>query len=172
MAKAQTSTPTPAIAAAATTMELLPPTPAASAPQAMTAPAALPGPLIRAQKMNMMVGQLMARSLQNQTASAAVLPTQMDADTLREVSMIQQAIFRRVQQQQKEWMAGCQDIMQEYSQLKLANTMSKFVEQEYNIVAQFGALVSSQTASWVGLLENIQVDYAYWISQKQPGVAP
>jgi hypothetical protein len=131
----------------------------------------MPAPMMRAQKMGMMMGTLMTRSLNNQAASATVLPTQMDADTLREVSMIQQAIVKRVQQQQQDWMAGCQGIMQEYSQLKLANTMSKFVEQEYNILAQFGALVSSQTASWVGLMENIQVDYAYWISQKQPGVA-
>ena len=131
----------------------------------------LPAPILRAQKMGLMMGQLITRSLSNQAASATVLPTRLDADTLREVALIQQAVFKRVQQQQKDWLEGCQGIAQEYSQLKLANTMSKFVEQEYNIVAQMGALVSSQTASWVGLMENIQVDYAYWISQKQPAVS-
>lgn len=171
MAKAKA---TPAVASAQSTMELLPPTPQTSspAPAEVTAPITPTAPLLRAQKMNMMVGQLLARSVSNQVSTAVVLPTSLDPDTWSELSMIQQAVLRRIQQQQKDWLQGCENIAQEYSQLKLANTMSKFVEQEYNIVAQFGTLVSNQAASWFSLMENIQVDYAYWISQKRADAAP
>ena len=170
MAKAKT---TPSVAAASTTMELQQPQPqSATPPPSVTAPVVPTAPLMRAQKMNLMVGQLLARSVSNQVSSAAVLPVSFDADTWGELSQIQQAVIRRIQQQQKDWVQGCENIAQEYSQLKLANTMSKFVEQEYNIVAQFGTLLSNQAASWFGLMENIQVDYAYWISQKQAVAKP
>lgn len=168
MAKAKLS---PSVASASTTMELQPPPPHPSEAPSVTAPVMPAAPLMRAQKMNMLVGELLARSVRNQVSSAAVLPISLDADTWSELSQIQQAVYRRVQQQQKDWVQGCENIAQEYSQLKLANTMSKFVEQEYNIVAQFGTLLSNQTASWLGLMENIQVDYAYWISQKHQGAA-
>ncbi|MGC4061566.1 MAG: hypothetical protein QM749_12260 [Aquabacterium sp.] len=165
---------TPAVASAPTTMELLPSTPQTSSPTPpeVVAPITPTAPLMRAQKMNMMMGQLMARSMSNQVSSAVVLPTSLDPDTWSELSMIQQAVVRRLQQQQKDWVQGCESIALEYSQLKLANTMSKFVEQEYNIVAQFGTLLSSQAASWFSLMENIQVDYAYWLSQKRAASAP
>jgi hypothetical protein len=132
---------------------------------------ALPGPMLRAGKMHLMLSQMLTRSMCNQMASASVLPTALDGDTLSEIAQIQQAIFSRLQKQQETWVQGLQNIVQEYNQLKAANAMSKFVEQEYNVFAQFSELVNDQVTTWVGLLENIQVDYAYWISQKITGAA-
>jgi hypothetical protein len=37
-------------------------------------------------------------------------------------------------------------------------------------VTQCQSLWSSQLSNWVGLVENVQVDYAYWLSQKQAPV--
>lgn len=131
------------------------------------APVNWTAPVLRAQKMHLLVSQLMARAMSNQAMTTSVLSTRLDPDTWQEMAMIQAAVLKRCQQQHQEWVEGCAQIAQDYNQLKLANTLSKHVEQEYNIVAQFGALLSDQMADWAGLMENIQVDYAYWISQKQ-----
>jgi hypothetical protein len=47
-----------------------------------------------------------------------------------------------------------------------ANTMSKLVERESNIGVQFGQLLGAQLTDLVGLQENIEVDYSYWINGK------
>jgi hypothetical protein len=44
--------------------------------------------------------------------------------------------------------------------------MSKFVERECNIAGQAIALVMKQVTDIAGLEENIEVDYAYWVSEK------
>ena len=65
------------------------------------------------------------------------------------------------------WVDGCTGLVKEYGQLRQANTASKFMEQEYNVAARFSALLASQATGLIGPLENIQVDFSYWISQKQ-----
>jgi hypothetical protein len=60
-------------------------------------------------------------------------------------------------------MAG---VAENYAELKLANTLSKFIAQEMNISADISAVVKNQMTGWANLLENIQVDYSYWLSQK------
>ena len=59
------------------------------------------------------------------------------------------------------------ELAEDYSQLRQSNTLSKYVEREYNLVAQWGALLSDQAAQMAGLMENIQVDYGYWLAQQQ-----
>ena len=51
-------------------------------------------------------------------------------------------------------------------QIKGANTISKLAEREGNIVAQFVQLLGAQGTDLIGLLENIQVDYSYWVHEK------
>ncbi len=62
-------------------------------------------------------------------------------------------------QEWKSWIAYT-------DQIKGANTMSKLAEREGNIVAQVTQILSSQATDLVGLQENIDVDYSYWINQK------
>lgn len=123
-------------------------------------------PMLRAQKMHMLACQLMGSTLRNEVGTATLLPLTLDTALWQELLDIQQAILTRVSQQQQDWWNGCKQVYADYNQLKMANTLSKFVEQEYNVVAQFNDLVANQTASWAGLMENIQVDYAYWLEQK------
>ncbi len=98
---------------------------------------------------------------------ACMLPVRTDAQTWEELLSMQAAVWQRLQQQQADWVAGCQALVHDYAQLKQANTLSKFVEQEYNAMAQLGALISAQAASLGGLMENLQVDLGYWVTQKQ-----
>jgi hypothetical protein len=133
----------------------------------MTPAALSPAPMMRAQKLHLMLAQFAARGMGQGAATAAVLPLQLDAGGWQELLAMQQSVLQRFQQQQQDWLDGFAALAQEYGQSRQANTLSKYVEQEYNLVAQFGALVSNQAASMAGLLENIQVDYGYWMAQRQ-----
>ena len=142
--------------------------PAASAPATATPPVALQHAAMHGQKAQLLLQQMLTRGMANQMATATVLPLQFDADTWNELVSMQLAVADRLSQQQRDWAQGVTEIVRDYSRLRLANTLSKFIEQEYNLGAQLGALMTSQVSQFVNLLENVQVDYGYWIAQKQP----
>ncbi|WP_085317049.1 hypothetical protein [Derxia lacustris] len=126
----------------------------------------LPSPARRAYKFAQMLGQVGARSFQNGVMSASVLPFHADRGTWAELLQMQTAIAGRLQDQQRLWLEGCSALAAEYEQLQQAKTLSKFVLQEYNVFSQFGALVAAQAASYAELIENVQVNYAYWAEQR------
>jgi hypothetical protein len=78
-----------------------------------------------------------------------------------------QSICMRMVKLKHGWLQGLAAIAEQYAQRREANTLSKHVEREYNLVAQFGSLLADQAAKWAGLMENIQVDTGYRIAQKQ-----
>lgn len=123
-------------------------------------------PVARASKLQLLLSQFALRGLAHGTSTAAVLPLHFDPETWRELMALQQAVAQRCLQQQKGWLEGFAAWIHEHSQLREANTLSKYVEQEYNLVAQFGALVADQMSQYAGLLENTQVDYGYWMAQR------
>lgn len=134
---------------------------------AVPTPHVLQQAALHGHKAHFLMNQMLARSMNNQLTTATVLPLQFDADTWNDLLAMQTAVVNRLQQQQRDWAQGVTEIMQDYSQIRLANTLSKFVEQEYNLGAQIGALMTSQLSQFVNLMENIQVDYGYWIAQKR-----
>ncbi len=133
---------------------------------ARAARAAVPAPLHHVQTFHILMGEWAARSSGNATTTAAMAPMGLNTELWKELEHMQAAIVRRLQEQQKGWMNGYAALAQEYQQGRRANTMSKFVEQQFNLVAQFGQLLSKQATDLVGLQENIEVDYGYWVSQK------
>jgi hypothetical protein len=137
----------------------------------MTSSLPVHAPAVHAYRLQYLLNQLALRGLGNQMTMACVLPMRTDFQTWEELFAIQAAVWQRLQQQHADWVAGCNAMVQEYSQLKRANTLSKFVEQEYNVFAQMGALMSAQAASFSGLLENLQVDMGYWVAQKRAAMA-
>ena len=44
--------------------------------------------------------------------------------------------------------------------------MSKFMEKQCNLMSQSALLMTNQATNFVALMENIDVDYGYWASQK------
>lgn len=90
-------------------------------------------------------------------------------ETWREALQIQAAIADRLTQQQQAWTRGVDQIMVEYLQLNQANTLTKWVEQEYNIGMQLGTLCFNQIVNLTALAENIQVDLGYWLSLREQG---
>jgi hypothetical protein len=129
-------------------------------------------PMARASKLQLLLSQFALRGLTHGANTAAVLPLRFDPETWNELMALQQAVAQRCLQQQKGWLEGFAAWVHEHSQLREANTLSKYVEQEYNLVAQFGALVADQMSQWAGLLENTQVDYGYWMAQQAQEAQP
>lgn len=72
----------------------------------------------------------------------------------------------QLQAQGQNWRTGCTVLLQDYGQLRQANTMSKLLEKQCNLSSQFAQLLGNQATNFVALLENIDVDYGYWASQK------
>ena len=128
-----------------------------------------PAPLRHVQTIVNLSNQWLARNANNSAISAGLLPAALDANTWKELLAMQAAVLQRLQDQQKSWVEGINGLTQDYAQIKQANTMSKYAEQQFNLIAQFGQLVSAQATALMGLQENIQVDYGYWAAQKQQG---
>ena len=79
---------------------------------------------------------------------------------------MQQAVWRRQSQLQDNWLQGWFAWTNEFTQARGANTMTKLVEQELDLIAQWQELVNKQTTDTVRLLENLEVNYAFWVNEK------
>jgi hypothetical protein len=75
-------------------------------------------------------------------------------------------VAARLQLLQQGWLHGWNEWMQDYAQLKRANTLSEYAEQQFNLMAQFGALFKKQASDLLNLQENVEVGYGYWVAQK------
>ncbi|GHD62191.1 hypothetical protein [Jeongeupia chitinilytica] len=120
----------------------------------------------RLDSLGQLCSQSVSRQWNNGLTAAAALPSLATPDTLYEAWALQLAVWQRLQKQGEQWWNGLAAIGAERGELRRANTLSKFFEQEYNLYAQFGELVSGQFTNLLELMDNIQVDYGYWIAQK------
>jgi len=136
-------------------------------PSLLPAAALSPAPALRVQKLHLMLAQFVARGMGYGAATAAVLPTSLDPAVWAELQAMQASVVQRLQKQHRDWVDGLTELAEDYSEFRQSNTLSKYVEREYNLVAQWGALLSDQAAQTAGLMENIQVDYGYWLAQQQ-----
>lgn len=109
-----------------------------------------------------------AASMANNGALTLALATRMWDPTIWSESLqMEAAIAKRLEGQGLDFRKGCRVLLEDYGQIKQANTMSKLMEKQCNLMTQFAQLMTSQTTNFVSLLENIDVDYGYWASQKQ-----
>ena len=106
------------------------------------------------------------RAMANANASAQLFALGIDLDSWQDLLLMQQAAWRRLMMLQNGWTQAWRTWVVYSDQIRGANTMSKLVEREGNIVAQFVSLMTSQATDWVGLQENIHVGYSYWVSEK------
>jgi hypothetical protein len=127
-------------------------------------------PLMRAQKLQGLLQQMAWRGAGVQLAAATTLPWHAgDAATWQELWALQTAVAGRLQAQQQAWVDGCAALWHDYAQLGRANTVAKVMDQEFGAAARFGALVKDQVAGFAELMENAQVNWAFWLSQKSSG---
>jgi hypothetical protein len=83
-----------------------------------------------------------------------------------ELLEMNEAVSKRLMLRQQAWLPGWETWNRERVDIKSANTVTKLVAQEFNLAAQMGQLFMNQTTDLVALQENIEVAYAYWLSEK------
>jgi len=95
-----------------------------------------------------------------------------DPTVAQEAVELSAAISRQWMSLHAAWLDGLAEISREMVQGTEANTVSKFVDQEVNLVQQGLQLVSTQATATVRLLENIQVNLAWWANRHAQRVQP
>jgi hypothetical protein len=88
------------------------------------------------------------------------------AETFDELWQMQAAVRERFLALQQSWADGWFKWLRYAADLGGANTLSKFAEREYNIAAQAVQLVGAQSEGLLGLVENVEIGYLYWIRRK------
>lgn len=140
---------------------LVPPAREASGP---THPALLP--VTRLQAYHELFGKLASRQLLGlQGLWSWMLQPRFDYQVLDEGLAMQRAILERLATQQTEWVQGLQTLATEMAGIRNVNTLSKLMDQEYDVVSQFGALLSGQATAMMELLENIQIGTGYLLAR-------
>jgi len=89
-----------------------------------------------------------------------------DADTLRELMRLQMALCQRTFSMADSWFKEWSAWWDYASQAKGINTASKLAERQTNIIAQMTLLMGNQFTDLVGLQENAEVNFAFWVNQK------
>lgn len=137
----------------------------------LTLSEAMPHPVFleHAKAAQSLVKRCSLRTMDNCATSVKMWPHLMDTDTWTDLLQMQSAINDRLQQQNQQWYKGVAAIVRDYGRIKKANTMSKLFEQQFNVIGQWGQLVSNQTTSLVELQQNIETNFGYWLHQKFDG---
>lgn len=133
--------------------------------------AAHPAALQRALTLHALLGGWATRAVGNGVAAASLGPFAVDAQAWTELFQLQAAVIRRLHEQQQQNLLGWAGWLQERARLKRANTMSKLVEQEFDLLARFMMLLSDQAVNLVTLQENVEVNTGYWLGQKAAAAA-
>lgn len=141
-------------------------TPAPTSPAATLS--ALPAPPVveHLLKRYSLLNRQLTQTTRNGWSSAALLPFASGPQTWLELLQLQQAVVQEMEQLHQGWISGWTAWLGEFGQLKRANTMSKLVEQEFNLLAQFVLLLQGQATDWTNLQENVEVNYGYWLAQQ------
>jgi hypothetical protein len=99
-------------------------------------------------------------------AGAALPALAFDVNAWQEGLELAGAIGRQWLSLQSLWFEGLGEWADEAGELHRANTVSKFVDQEMNLLQQGLALVANQATASARLGENIQSNLSYWLSRK------
>lgn len=140
--------------------------PALLAPPAAQSPLPHPPVVEHMLKRHSLLSRHLAQTAHNGWTTAALLPFATQPQTWQELFQLQQAVLQQMEQLHQGWTSGWTSWLGEFAQLKRVNTMSKLVEQEFNLAAQFVLLLQGQATDWTSLQENVEVNYGYWLSEK------
>ncbi|TGD99847.1 hypothetical protein [Methylobacterium nonmethylotrophicum] len=113
-----------------------------------------------------LVNAIAARSATNAVATVELLSARPTPDVIGELSAMQAAFVRQLWKIDQDWRAGMMRIVEGALSLRSANTLSKIMEQELNLVGQCGDLTATYVTSTAALIENTSVGYSFWLSQK------
>ncbi len=124
-------------------------------------------PVARGAALQSLCGQVAGRHTAQSLQAGLALPAlALDARAWQEGLALAQAAFQQCAGLQAAWMEGLTELAAEMGQLRHANTVSKYVDQEMNLVQQVMALVTNQLTASARLSENVQNNVAFWMSQR------
>lgn len=86
--------------------------------------------------------------------------------TLDELQALQEASRHQGQQLLQQWAQSWSRLLQHQRSLGEPNTVSKWTEEQFNLLGQMMELFSQQAADLANLEENISVNFGYWAQQK------
>ncbi|CAG2158674.1 hypothetical protein [Cupriavidus numazuensis] len=119
----------------------------------------------RALTLQTLMGEWAMRTGGTATKALTLAPFSFDPQVMTELVQLQSAIAQRLQAQQQVWVQQWSGWLQERGQVRRANTVSKLVEQEFDLLARFVLLLSDQMLDLVTLQENVEVNGSYWVQQ-------
>ena len=124
-------------------------------------------PVARTMALQSLVKQLVTTQTAQAMHAAAALPALLlDPDAMRQAMAMVNAVAQQWMSLQAQWIQGLTELGQDMGRIRETNTVSKFVDQEFNFVQQAIDLVSDQATATVRLWENTQIDVAWWLSQR------
>jgi len=140
------------------------------AAQGSQAPHSALAPLQRLNAYQGLMGNVLARQARMvQDLWALACNPVADASLVTEMVQMQRSIFQRLATQQTDALRGLAEISARAAHIRKANTVSKLMEQEYDLFAQFNALIVAQATTLVELAENIQMNAGYLLTRKAEG---
>ena len=77
------------------------------------------------------------------------------------------AVLQQCASLQAQWLEGLAELGREMGEVRAANTLSKYVDHEMDLIQQSVALVADQLTATARLMENIQVNAAWLLSQRR-----
>jgi hypothetical protein len=107
-----------------------------------------------------------SRAVKAGAATAMLFASGRAAGASVELLQMQGAVAKQLHELGQTWVTGLSAWTRECTELRAANTMSKIVEQEFDLIGQFGQLVTDQATALVNLMEGVQVGYGYWVQEK------
>lgn len=119
----------------------------------------------RALTLQTLMGEWAMRTGGTAAKALTLAPFSFDPQVMTELVQLQSAIAQRLQAQQQVWVQQWSGWLQERGQVRRANTVSKLVEQEFDLLARFVLLLSDQMLDLVTLQENVEVNGSYWVQQ-------
>lgn len=124
-------------------------------------------PASRALAAQSLVAHLASSQSNQAWQAAAALPVlAFDVAGTQQALALAGAVMQQWMSLQAQWLQGLTDLAQEMGAIRQVNTVSKYVDQEMNLVQQGLDLVSNQAAATARLAENIQVNVAWWLHQR------
>jgi len=124
-------------------------------------------PMQHANAYHDVVGRMARRQLELQQGLAmALLSPRPDLGLVAEIIQLQQAALNRMATVQTESMAKLGELAASASGIRQANTMSKLMDQEYDLLAGLGAIMQAQSTAMVELMESLQIGFGYLVAQR------
>ncbi|MFN9708275.1 MAG: hypothetical protein ACK53K_07185 [Burkholderiales bacterium] len=107
-----------------------------------------------------------SRAWHNLQAAWRLVPVSAAPATWISLVTLQQASAQKLLEQQHEWMNDWRDWWNTAQQLPRANTVSKLLEQEFDLALRMVQIYSNQAVNWANLQENFEVNYGHWANQQ------